>query len=209
MFSANTLENQLQRWHETICNQPQNPNAYIHRGMVYFQLAKIHESIQDFDTAQKLDPRLTPYLWQRGLSYYYAGKFAEGAQQFEIDLTVNAQDVEETVWRYLCIARLRGVTEARNSLLTVKNDPRRIMRCVYDLYAGNCSPDDVLVVGQSEGEKGKFYSHLYVGLYYEAENNLDLAQEYIVKAADQYKIDDYMWYLARVHKRMLEKSQEV
>lgn len=202
MFFTNSLENQLQRWNETIRNQPNNPNAYIRRGMVYFQLAKIQESIQDFDTAEKLDSRLTPYLWQRGLSYYYADRFAEGAKQFEIDLTVNAQDVEETVWRYLCIARLSGVTEARNSLLSVKNDPRKIMRSVYDLFAGNCTPDDVLNVGKSEGLKGNFYSHLYLGLYYEAEDNLELAKDYIVKAADNYRIDDYMWYLSQVHKNL-------
>ncbi|QIR41256.1 hypothetical protein HCG51_05490 [Tolypothrix sp. PCC 7910] len=207
MFSAaNSLENQLQRWNDIIRNQPQNPNAYIRRGMVNFQLAKIDESIQDFDTAEKIDPRLKPYLWQRGLSYYYAEKFAEGAEQFEIDLTVNAQDVEETVWRYLCIARIDGVEKARNSLLTVRNDPRQIMRSVYDLYAGNCTTDDVLDVGQSEGVKGNFYSHLYLGLYYEAENNLELAQEYIVKAANNYKIDDYMWYLAQVHKTLRQWS---
>jgi ATP-dependent 26S proteasome regulatory subunit len=28
MFSSNSLENQLQRWNETIRNQPKNPNAY-------------------------------------------------------------------------------------------------------------------------------------------------------------------------------------
>jgi tetratricopeptide (TPR) repeat protein len=202
MFFGNSLENQLQRWNETIRNQPENPNAYIRRGMVKFQLAKIDESIEDFDKAEQLDARIKPYLWQRGLSYYYAERFAEGAQQFEIDLTVNFQDVEETVWRYLCIARISGVEEARNSLLTVKNDPRPVMRQVYDLYAGNCTPDDVLNVGISEGINGNFYSHLYLGLYYEAENNLNLAQEYIVKAADNYKIDDYMWYLAQVHKTL-------
>ncbi|BAY90858.1 MULTISPECIES: tetratricopeptide repeat protein [unclassified Tolypothrix] len=206
MFFANSLENQLQRWNDIIRNQPQNPNAYIRRGMVNFQLAKIDESIQDFDTAERIDPRLKPYLWQRGLSYYYAEKFAEGAEQFEIDLTVNAQDVEETVWRYLCIARIDSVEKARNSLLTVRNDPRRIMRSVYDLYAGNCTTNDVLNVGQSDGVKGNFYSHLYLGLYYEAENNLELAQEYIVKAADDYKIDDYMWYLAQVHKTLRQWS---
>ncbi|MEH2276358.1 MAG: hypothetical protein V7K40_16595 [Nostoc sp.] len=202
MFFSNSLENQLQRWNETIHNQPKNHNAYIRRGMVNFQLAKIDESIQDFDMAEQLDIRIKAYLWQRGLSYYYAERFAEGAQQFEIDLTVNAQDVEETVWRYLCIARSLGVEEARNSLLTVKNDPRRVMQRVYDLYAGDCTPDDVLTVSQSQGESGKFYSHLYLGLYYEAQNNLDLVQNYIVKAADQYKIDDYMWYLAQVHKKL-------
>jgi tetratricopeptide (TPR) repeat protein len=202
MWFTNFLENQLKQWDEVIHKQKNNPNAYIRRGMVKFQLAKIDESIDDFDTAEKLDSRLKPYLWQRGLSYYYADRFAEGAQQFEIDLTVNSQDVEETVWRYLCMARVLGVTEARQQLLTVKNDPRRVMRSVYDLFAGNCTADDVLNIGQAEGVKGLFYSHLYLGLYYEAENNGDLAQAYLVKAADKYKIDDYMWYLAQVHKKL-------
>jgi tetratricopeptide (TPR) repeat protein len=202
MFFTNSLENQLQEWNNNINIQPNNLNAYIRRGMVYFKLGKIEESIQDFDHAEKLDIQITPYLWQRGLSYYYAERFAEGAKQFETDLTVNSQDVEETVWRYLCIARLLGVTEARNSLLPVKNDPRKIMATIYDLFAGNCSQEDVLNVGKLTGLKGKFYSHLYLGLYYETENNWQLAQEYIVKAADEYKIDDYMWYLAVVHKNL-------
>jgi hypothetical protein len=78
------------------------------------------------------------------------------------------------------------------------------MKSIYDLFAGNCTTDDVLNVGKLAGLKGKFYSHLYLGLYYEAENNLPLTQEYIVKAADEYKIDDYMWYLAVVHKQLRE-----
>jgi tetratricopeptide (TPR) repeat protein len=206
MFFTNSLENQLRQWNDTIKSQPNNANAYIRRGMVYFKLANIEASIQDFDQAEKLDPNITPYLWQRGLSYYYAERFTEGAKQFERDLTVNAQDVEETVWRYLCIARLSGVIEARNTLLSVKNDPRKIMEAIYNLFADHCTTDDVLNVGKLAGLKGKFYSHLYLGLYYEAENNLQLAQEYIVKAADEYKIDDYMWYLAVVHKQLRQWS---
>ncbi|AFY47467.1 hypothetical protein Nos7524_1592 [Nostoc sp. PCC 7524] len=202
MWFNNSLENQLQHWNKIINQQPQNANAYIRRGMVKFQLAKIDESIQDFDKAEQLEQRLKPYLWQRGLSYYYAERFAEGAQQFEIDLTVNSQDVEETVWRYLCMARLVGVQAARNSLLNVKNDPREIMRCVYDLYAGNCTPDDVLNVGKLGGDRSSFYAHLYLGLYYEAQNHIELAKDYIVKAAENYKIEDYMWYLAQVHKKL-------
>lgn len=85
------------------------------------------------------------------------------------------------------------------------------MRGVYDLYAGNCTPDDILSVGELEGDvsrqaaarlRGKFYSHLYLGLYYEAHNNVEMACKYIVQAADRYKIDDYMWHLAQVHKTL-------
>ena len=67
--------------------------------MVKFKLGQIAEFFAEFDTAKKLDSRIIPYLWQRGLSYYYAARFAEGGKQFETDLTVNGKDVEETVWR--------------------------------------------------------------------------------------------------------------
>jgi tetratricopeptide (TPR) repeat protein len=151
-----SLDQELARWNEVIQNYPNDPKAYIRRGMVNFKLAKISESIQDFDQAEKLDPTVSPYLWQRGLSYYYAERFEEGAAQFELDLNVNAQDVEETVWRYLCIAQVKGTVEARQALLAVKNDPRPIMNSVYDLYAGNCTPEDVLAAGEKYGRHGRF-----------------------------------------------------
>jgi len=202
MDSQISLENQLLRWNDVIRDRPSDPRAYIQRGMVNFKLARIAPSIQDFDRAEELDSSITPYLWQMGLSYYYAERYAEGAQQFEVDLKVNSQDVEETVWRYLCIARSRGVTAAQNSLLVVRDDPRLVMRRVYDLYAGNCTIDDVLAAGESSGKTGNFYSHLYVGLYWEAAGDEERSRHYILKAATEYAIDDYMWYLAKVHQTL-------
>lgn len=200
MLTQNSLESELERWNNIIRSQTKDVNAYIHRGMTRFKLIKINESIEDFDRAEKLDPNIRPYLWQRGLSLYYAGRFEEGAQQFEIDLQVNSHDVEETVWRYLCIARLKGAGAARKSLLVVKKDPRLVMQYVYELYAGNCFPEHVFAVGRKEGKRGMFYSNLYCGLYYEVENKVDSAKECIVKAVEDYKISDYMWHVAHVHK---------
>lgn len=196
-----SLTEELSWWNNFISSHPDDAKGYIRRGMVNFKLAKIDESIEDFDTAEKLDRNVSPYLWQRGLSFYYAERFEEGAKQFELDLTVNSQDVEETVWRYLCIAREKGAAEARNSLLVVKNDPREVMNWVYELFAENCTPEDVLAVGKRNGKRGNFYSHLYVGLYYEARADEARSQNYIVKAAEEYEIDDYMWSLAKVHQK--------
>ena len=202
MVSQMSLENQLLQWNEAIRDRSFDPRAYIQRGMVNFKLARISESIADFDRAEALNPGLTPYLWQRGLSYYYIGEYAAGAKQFEIDLTVNDRDVEETVWRYLCMARFQGVTAAKNSLLVVRNDPRLVMRRVYDLYAGDCTIEDVIIAGQSEGRRGNFYSHLYAGLYCEVEGDERRSRGYILKAVEEYELDDYMWYLARVHQKL-------
>ncbi len=198
MTVSNLLQNQLNYWNQIIKSESSNPKAYIQRGMTNFKLGNIAASIQDFDRAESLDSRLTPYLWQRGLSYYYAGQFEQGVRQFEIDLTVNAQDVEETVWRYLCQAQFLGVEQAGKLLLLVRNDPRPVMALVYDLYAGNCSVDELLAVGKKHGKGGYFYSHLYTGLYFEASKNIAQAQDYLLKAAT-CQLDDYMWYLSRVH----------
>ncbi|WRH68264.1 MAG: tetratricopeptide repeat protein [Planktothrix sp. GU0601_MAG3] len=197
-----SLEQQLNYWTKYFHSHPNDIRGYIQRGMVYFKLGKITESIQDFDQAEKLDPSIKPYLWQRGLSYYYTEQYQLGAEQFEIDLTVNSQDVEETVWRYLCIAQFQGIEVAKNTLLPVKNDPRPVLKSVYELFAGNCTPEDLLKIGQKQGKKGNFYSHLYLGLYYEAEQNIELAKTYINQAATQYEIDDYMWNLAVVHQKI-------
>jgi hypothetical protein len=40
--------------------------------MVKYKLGRITEFFAEFDTAEKLDSRIKPYLWQRGLSCYYA-----------------------------------------------------------------------------------------------------------------------------------------
>lgn len=92
-----SLEQQINYWTQYRPSHPDDVRGYIQRGMVYFKLAKIAESIQDFDHAEQLNPTVKPYLWQRGLSYYYSQQYQLGAEQFEIDLTVNSQ-IDRLSW---------------------------------------------------------------------------------------------------------------
>src|SRR2546427_8235295 len=105
---------------------------------------------------------------QQGSNLRGEHPFEEGAHQFEIDLTVNGHDVEETVWRYLCQAQIQGVPAARASLFPVRHDPRPVMGWVYQLFAGACDAEVVIAQHHDSGQRERFYSHLYVGLYYEA-----------------------------------------
>jgi len=170
--------------------------------MAYFKLGSITEAIGDFDRAEHLNPALTPYLWQRGLAYYYAERFADGAKQFEVDLTINKHDVEETVWRYLCQAQLQSAQVAREGLLPVQNDARPVMAWVYKLFAGEYEAETVLAQYRDAGQREQFYSHLYVGLYYEAEHDAARARQYITQAAAMQVVDDYMGWVAMVHQRL-------
>jgi tetratricopeptide (TPR) repeat protein len=196
------LESELQRLTRHLDTDLHQPKVYIERGMTYFKLGHIAEAIADFDRAEHLNPALTPYLWQRGLAYYYARRFADGAKQFEVDLTVNKHDVEETVWRYLCQAQLQSAQVAREGLLPVQNDSRPVMGWIYKLFAGGCHAETVLAQYRGAGQREQFYSHLYVGLYYEAERDEPRARQYITQAAAMQIVDDYMGWVAMVHQRL-------
>jgi tetratricopeptide (TPR) repeat protein len=199
------LQQELLEWDQAVTRFPHDARVFVRRGMARFKLALIAESIADFDRAEQIDPHIKPYLWQRGLSYYYAEQFAAGAAQFEADLTVNQHDVEETIWRYLCLAQLADPA-AHRSLLEVKHEPRPILRQVYQLFSGKASVADLLAIGATADPAGQFYSHLYAGLYCEAEGQTDLAQTYMNRAVElfrtQYQSDDYMGYLAIVHQQI-------
>ena len=78
----------------------------------------------DFDKYVELKPDAESRQWERGISYYYAGEFAKGAKQFELYQTYHDQDVENSVWRYLCVAREGGVEKAQANMLPIENDRR-------------------------------------------------------------------------------------
>jgi tetratricopeptide (TPR) repeat protein len=79
-------------------SRPYRAQELVRQGMEVFRQGKINESIDFFDQAATNRPSIIPYLWQRGLSYYYADRFQEAAQQFQTDVKVNPLDVEEIVW---------------------------------------------------------------------------------------------------------------
>jgi len=190
---------------------PQAAAAYDLRGSEQFKLGRIAESIADFDKFLALRPSETAGHWKRGISFYYAGRYADGRKQFEGYQTVDDADVENAVWRYLCMARAGGVAQAREQILKIGNDRRVPMREVYSLYAGKSTPEEVLAAARSgkptpaQLNERLFYAHLYLGLYFEAAGDKTKAKEHITAAAEKHKIGHYMWDVARVHAERLGK----
>ena len=70
----------------------------VREGMALFSANKVEESIDIFDSVIAAQPSAKPYLWQRGLSLYYADRFRDGAEQFKTDVAVNPNDTEEAIW---------------------------------------------------------------------------------------------------------------
>lgn len=184
---------------------PKGADAFQHRGMEHFKLGLIEKSIKDFDKFLALRPQRLPEHWQRGISYYYAGRFEDGRKQFEIHQTVNPDDVENAVWRYLCMAKTVGVAKARAGLLDIKNDRRVPLMEIYALFGGKAKPEDVLTAARAgkpsapELKTRLFYAHLYLGLYYEAAGDAAKALDHLRKAAGEYRMRGYMGDVARVH----------
>lgn len=48
-----------------------------------------------------------------------SNRFEEGAEQFRIDVAQNPNDTEESIWCFICEARLHGVDVARKQFLEV------------------------------------------------------------------------------------------
>ena len=59
----------------------ESPRQLVSQGMQLFRQADINGSIVRFDRAETVDPSIRPFLWQRGISYYYADRFQEGSDQ--------------------------------------------------------------------------------------------------------------------------------
>ncbi len=166
-----------------------------------FRAGKIDESIKQFDKAIELEPRLAPHHWQRGISLYYAGRFDDCRRQFEIHKTVNPEDVENSVFHYLCVARLKSAEEARKSLIEIHADKRIPMMEVYAMYRGESTPAKVLANAGSDRD-ALFYAHLYIALFHEANRRPADSITHIRLAAGEYGAGHYMGDVARIHLRL-------
>lgn len=205
-------EKALSDFNEGLKLAPGAREAYQHRGGVQFKLGHFNESIADFDKFLEKFSKQAPHHWQRGISCYYAGRYEDGRKQFESHQTVNSNDVENAVWHYLCVARSSGVEKARASLIKIKEDHRVPMMQIYALFGGKATPEEVLSAARAgdppaaELNQRLFYANLYLGLYYEAEGNGKLAREHINRAAEIYRVNNYMGDVARVHAEVLKKA---
>ena len=186
---------------------------YQQRGIEQFKLGRVEEALADFDHYIELVPDEAPSHWQRGIACYYAKRYGAGRRQFELHQTVNPDDVENAVWHFLCVARGAGLEKARESLMKVGEDRRVPMNEIYALFAGTGSAADIMAAakrgapGPVELNQRLFYADLYIGLYHEAAGDDKSAREHILKAANEYKVDNYMGDVARVHARLLRKAQ--
>lgn len=192
---------------------PDRADSYDHRGSEQLKRGHAKQAIADFDRAIELDPPREAGHWRRGIAYYFAGQYQAGAKQFEGYQTVDDNDVENAVWRFLCTARDQGVAPARKALLKIKQDRRVPMMEVYGLFAGKSKPDAVLAAARAgdpapaELKQRLFYAEYYLGLYDEATGDDQAARRHMEAAVKNKLAGHYMWDIAKVHLDLLKKKE--
>ena len=178
----------------------QDLRAIIDRAMADFRAGRIEQSLEGFDRVARLSPADAPYLWQRGIAQYYAGKFRECRDMFASHRTVNPDDVENAVWHFLCVAGAESADAARRQILPVGPDARVPMREVYQLFAGTMTQAQVMRAAGND-RSAQFFARLYVGLYLEATGRREAGRAQIeIAAEDRFaRVGGYMHDVARVH----------
>lgn len=200
--------------HERLAEmEPDSARISFDLGAARFRSGDMAGSVAAFERVAALEAHSRAQLWQLGISQYYARDFAGCATLFELHRTVNPQDVENSVWHFLCVAATRGFDAARTGLIPIDRDGRVPMMEVLALFGGSGSVQEVLdaadtAVSAGGGEGPEFYAHLYLGLYYEAAGDAAKSRVHITRAVQLKQSGNYMWQVARVHQTLRERSED-
>jgi lipoprotein NlpI len=194
-----------------IGKQPNNVSLLQLRAETLFRIGEFEKSMKDFDKVVELKPQLKAENWQRGIALYYVGRFKDGADQFEEHHRVNPDDVENTFWFFLCLAKAESIEAARKKIIPSRGDARPPLMEIYKLVRGEVMPADVeksisqFTAGTSGREQAEFYGYLYLGLWFDLQGDKPKAIDYLKKslAANDR---GYMADVGKVHLKTLQSS---
>ena len=205
------LEQALERLNGVITEEP---SRHRHeRAGVLFRLGRFTEAIRDYDAAARLRrPHDDDSCWERGLAQYYSGDFRAARDQFSRYHRVGPSDIENGIWRFLCIAEEEGIAKARETILEYPRKGRKPFPALLALYLDRGSADAVLEEARRDTSSAEelttnlFYAHYYLGKYYEIVDQKDRALTH-VRTALEHKISHFMYACAEIDAKRLETRQ--
>ncbi len=186
------------------------PSRYHHeRAGILFRLGRFGEAIQDYDMAARLgQPHDENSCWERGLAQYYSGDFRTARDQFSRYHQVGPSDIENGLWRFLCIAEEEGIVKARETMLEFPKKVRKPFPALLALYLDRGNAEAVLdearrdTSSTEERTTNLFYAHYYLGKYYEILDQKADALAHIRKAL-KYEISHFMFACAEIDEKRL------
>lgn len=191
----------------------ESPSPLHHqRAALHFQLGRFDEAIQDYDTAIRSGaPHDDDSCWERGLAQYYAGNYKAGAEQFARYHRVGALDIENGLWRFLCIAEDEGLEKARATIFAYPQQVRLPFPALLALYLGTGDADAVLneaardTASPEELNSRRFYAHYYLAKFYEISDDTPRARTHLAEAL-QHPIAHFMYACAEIDAQRLKVS---
>lgn len=185
---------------------PKNSRVQQRAAELLYLSGHVQQSLPLFDRAIELEPARAAHNWQRGIALATAGDFKAGAEQFKLHHEVNPDDVENSAWYFLCVAKTSGIESAKKSIIDSRGDPREPMMAILRMLRGDLQVADVEKAaisasrgGNSDrGNLAKFYGDLYIALYYDSMGRSDDAVRYLQRSLS-YKTAGYMTDTARVY----------
>lgn len=172
-------------------------------------------AITHYERAVALQPPLRPYLWQYGIALFFDERFQDGRDLFVDHRRVNAADVENAAWHFLCEAKANGIQTARRELLPAPGDRRVPMSQIFQRLSGGddaaaqSTAIDAAVDSAAAAEKSsaRFYADLYLGLIADAEGDSTAAKKYLDRAADD-PWTHFMADVARLYASSLRRESD-
>ncbi len=183
---------------------PQSPRLLQAAAELLYLSGKSRDSVAVFDRVVELAPETAPRNWQRGIALCSVGDFGRGAEQFKTHHDVNPDDVENSAWYFLCVAKTDGIEAARKTVIPSRGDGRQPMMSILQMLKAEIEPEEVLRGAEKNSSPGRarqsalFYADLYVGLYYDSVGDVEQARKYLERS-QSYGIDGYMVRTAKVY----------
>ncbi len=202
-----------------IAKLPDAVGLYAQRGHVRLFLGRFDDAIADYEKMIALDPAQDAPNWQLGIAYYFAGKFAKSARQFEKYHAYDGRDRENGVWKFLAQAKFEPIEKAQREMLVYTRFDREPFPALYEMFAGKKTVDDVFAEMKTKGVADQpsvaFFANYYGGLQYDLLGQRDKAGELVQRAVngtwtpDQGATQSFMWQVARVHLGQIRKQNAV
>ena len=171
---------------------------------ILYRSGKTKKSLPLFDRANELSPEIAPHNWQRGIALGSAGLWKQGAAQFKSHHDVNPDDVENSAWYFLCVAKSKGLADAEKTVIPSRGDGRQPMMSILQMLKKEIKPAEVVTAAKTNTREGYarknalFYADLYLGLYYDSLNDESNAIKYL-KRSMTHGVEGYMADTARVY----------
>ncbi len=203
-----------------IAEEPERIEYYSSRGDLNLFLGKPELAVADYDKMVELSPSTDASHWRRGIALFYAGQYQKAADQFDRYHSFDDVDRENGIWRYLSHYKAYGKEKARKELLKYEKDDREPFPSVYQLFAGETTPEKILTEIQSadittqQRESRMFYATLYIGLNHVVEGKPDKAKASLSKmlpntwAPTAGYGPNYMWEVGRLQFELLKNQDK-